>query len=111
VVEDREYIRKIVEKQKKSIIVASSGVFSQGINIQRIHNIILASPMKSLIRNKQSIGRGTRLGHDKTKVTIYDIVDNFEYNGRSNFALEHFFERLKIYTGEEFVYKTYNIEL
>jgi superfamily II DNA or RNA helicase len=110
-VENREEVRKIVENQEKSIIVASSGVFSQGVNIQRIHNIILASPMKSIIRNKQSIGRGTRLGHDKTVVNIYDIVDNFEYNNNKNFALEHFFERLKIYNGEKFVVKTYNIAL
>ena len=38
---DRELIRKIVETQSDAIIVASYGVFSTGINIKNIHNIIL----------------------------------------------------------------------
>lgn len=37
---DREAIRKIVEKQKNSIIVASLGTFSTGINIRNLHNIV-----------------------------------------------------------------------
>ena len=41
---DREQIRNIVEKQTNSIILASLGTFSTGINIKNIHNIIFASP-------------------------------------------------------------------
>jgi superfamily II DNA or RNA helicase len=56
--EEREQARAIVEKEDNAIIVASYGTFSTGINIKNLHNIIFASPSKSIIRNLQSIGRG-----------------------------------------------------
>ena len=46
----REDIRAIVENEKSSIIVASYGTFSTGINIRALHNIIFASPSKSKIK-------------------------------------------------------------
>ena len=45
-VDDRESIRSITEKEKNTIIVASYGTFSTGINIRNLHNIIFASPSK-----------------------------------------------------------------
>ena len=61
--EDREDIRFLVERSVDggSIIVASLGTFSTGINIKNLHNVIFASPSKSRIRNLQSIGRVLRL--------------------------------------------------
>ena len=47
-VEDREEVRKITETESNAVIVASYGTFSTGINIKRLHNIIFASPSKSL---------------------------------------------------------------
>ena len=58
---ERDKIRGIVEEENNAIIVASYGVFSMGINIKRLHNIIFASPYKSQIKVLQSIGRGLRL--------------------------------------------------
>ena len=63
--EERERIRAITEKSDNSIIIASYGTFSTGINIRNLHNIVFSSPSKSRIRNLQSIGRGLRL-----KITI-----------------------------------------
>ena len=40
-------IREIVENEKNSIIVASYGTFSTGINIRNIDNIVFASPQKA----------------------------------------------------------------
>ena len=45
---ERDNIRGIVEKEDDAIIVASYGVFSMGINIKRLHNIIFGSPYTSL---------------------------------------------------------------
>ena len=59
--EERERIRAITEKTDNSIIIASYGTFSTGINIRNLHNIVFSSPSKSRIRNLQSIGRGLRL--------------------------------------------------
>ena len=108
---DRELIRKIVETQSDAIIVASYGVFSTGINIKNIHNIILASPSKSQIRVLQSIGRGLRISDNNEPLSLYDIVDDMHWGKYLNFALKHSVERCTIYDREEFPWKIYNIKL
>ena len=108
---DREAIRKIVEKQKDSIIIASLGTFSTGINIRNLNNIIFASPSKSQIRVLQSIGRGLRQGDNKEITNLYDISDDISWKRRQNFALLHSYERLKIYKKERFNFKTYKVKI
>jgi superfamily II DNA or RNA helicase len=108
---DRESIREIVEKEKDSIIVASSGTFSTGINIKNIHNIIFAAPNKSQIRVLQSIGRGLRKSDDGRATTVYDISDNFGWKSKKNYTMQHAIERIKIYSRESFDHKVYEIQL
>jgi len=110
-VEVREQVRAITETQNDAIIVASYGTFSTGINIRHLHNVIFASPSKSRVRNLQSIGRGLRIGENKTEAVLYDIVDDFRIGKHVNFTLKHFGERVKIYDEEKFKYKFYNIEV
>lgn len=107
---DREAIRKIVEKQKNAIIVASLGTFSTGINIRNLHNIIFASPSKSQIKVLQSIGRGLRKSDDGSTTNLYDIADDLHWKGRKNYTLMHSAERIRIYSRESFNYKIYEIE-
>ena len=107
----RELVREITEKENNAIIVASYGTFSTGINIQRLHNIVFASPSKSRIRNLQSIGRVLRKGKDKVKATLYDIADECTNKSRKNYTLNHFIERIKIYNEENFNYEIISIQL
>ena len=109
--EDREEIRRIVEKTPTSIIVASYGTFSTGVNIRNLHNIIFASPSKSKIRNLQSIGRGLRKSDSKDSATLYDIADDLTWKTRKNYTILHFVERMKIYNEEKFEYKIYPVNL
>jgi len=109
--EEREKIRFITEKSDNAIIIASYGTFSTGINIRNLHNIVFASPSKSRIRNLQSIGRGLRLKDNNSAATLYDIADDLTYNGKENYTLQHFRERINIYTGENFNYEIHNVEL
>lgn len=109
--DEREEIRKITETENDAIIVASYGTYSTGINIRNLHNIVFASPSKSRIRNLQSIGRGLRLGDNKTKATLFDIADDLRYKDRTNFTLKHFTDRISIYNEERFTYKIYKIGL
>ena len=109
--ETREEIRSITEKEKDAIIVASYGVFSQGINIKNLHNIVFASPSKSRIRNLQSIGRGLRVSDNKVETVLYDIADDLCWKSRKNYTYQHLEERIKIYEEESFSYKIYNIPL
>jgi len=110
-VEVREEVRAITEKENDAIIVASYGTFSTGINIRNLHNVIFASPSKSRIRNLQSIGRSLRKGDNKVEATLFDISDDLRTGKHTNFTLQHFIERIKMYEEEKFTYKFYNIEL
>lgn len=109
--EERDQIRAIVEQDRNSIIIASYGTFSTGINIRNLHNIIFASPSKSRIRNLQSIGRGLRKSDTKDSATLYDIADDLSWKSRKNHTIQHFVERIKIYNEEKFDYKIYTVEL
>jgi superfamily II DNA or RNA helicase len=110
-VQEREQVREITERENNAIIVASYGVFSTGISIKNLHNVIFASPSKSRIRNLQSIGRVLRKGSNKDKATLYDISDDCTYGSRKNYTLNHFIERVKIYTEEDFNYEIIPINL
>lgn len=107
----REEIRKSIEDENNGIIVASLGTFSTGVNIKNLHNIVFASPSKSRIKTLQSIGRGLRLGNNKTHATLYDIVDDISWKSKKNYTLLHFLERVKMYDEEKFDYKLYNVNL
>lgn len=111
-VETREKIRSLVENSENSITIASSGVFSTGINIKNLNNVILASPSKSRILNLQSIGRVLRTSDSKTHATLYDIADDLTGDSdRENTTLRHFFDRIKIYSEEHFKFKVYKVSL
>ena len=109
--QQREKARKVTEGETNAIIIASFGTFSTGINIRNLHNIIFASPSKSRIRNLQSIGRGLRVGDNKTKCNLYDIGDDLSWKSRKNYTLLHMIERIKIYADEDFDYNTVEVKL
>ena len=109
--DSREQIRSIVEQERDAVICASYGVYSTGINIRNLHNIIFASPSKSRIRNLQSIGRGLRTSDTKSTASLYDIADDLSFKERKNYTLNHFMERVKIYSSEQFPYHIYTIPI
>lgn len=110
-VEVREQVRNYVETHDNCIIVASSQIFSTGINITTLKNIILASPSKSKIRNLQSIGRVLRKSSIKNVAYLFDIVDDLRYNKKSNYAIKHFMERLQLYMEEKFKFKIKEVDI
>jgi superfamily II DNA or RNA helicase len=109
--EDREAVRHITEKENNAIIVASYGTFSTGVNIRNLHNIVFSSPTKSKIRSLQSIGRVLRLGENKDQATLYDIADDLRYGPYINFTLNHYEERVKIYSEERFPFTSTNVRI
>jgi len=108
---DREAVRRIVETQKKSTIVASLGTFSTGVNIRNLHNLILASPSKSQIKVLQSIGRSLRKADNGESSTMYDFIDDLSWGQSKNYALKHGEERLKIYKSEQFDVTRHKVKL
>ena len=107
----REDIRKIVNKEKNAILVASYGTCSTGLNIPNIDNVIFASPSKSVVRVLQSIGRGLRKSKNQKVTKIYDISDDMKYKSYINHTLRHLDERLKIYNNEGFDFSNTRIIL
>jgi superfamily II DNA or RNA helicase len=90
-IEDRETIRSFMNERNDVIVIAISKIFSTGINIPNLHNIIFASAGKAKIKIMQSIGRALRLHPTKSMANIFNVADNTKY-GRI-----HLTERKKLY--------------
>lgn len=101
--DERERIRKLCEERRNIVVVASYGVFSTGVNIVNIDNVLFTSPTKSKIRVLQSLGRGVRRGSTKTKCILYDMVDDLSGNTKqTSYSMDHFLKRLELYQKEGF---------
>lgn len=72
----RELTRKILELHPDATIISNYALMSTGANIKRLHNAVLASPLKSYTAITQTIGRGMRLFDGKYVFNVFDIVDN-----------------------------------
>lgn len=108
---EREAVRQLCLKEKNVIIIASYGVFSTGISIPSIENVIFASPYKSKIKVLQSIGRGLRLNEGKSHCKLFDIADDISYKKTKNITLQHAIERYKLYNQEQFKTKIIEVDL
>lgn len=103
-VDERERIKQIMEDHDNVVCIAISAIFSTGINIKNLHNIIFAAGGKSFIRTVQSIGRGLRKHETKNKLIIMDICDNLPY------GMRHCEKRKSIYDKEKIQYKSIKIK-
>jgi len=110
-VEIREQIRKALEGHSNAVLVASYGTFSRGSNVRNLTNLIFTSPIKSEIKTLQSIGRVLRKHENKTKSYLWDIGDDLSYSSWNNHSLNHFKERIKIYSSEQFNFNIYDFKL
>ena len=97
--DEREQIRNLMSQNSSTIVVAISKIFSTGINIPSIQNIIFALTGKAKIKIMQSIGRALRLHPLKNQATIFDVADNLKY---SKLHLE---ERKSLYQAEKYFYE------
>lgn len=80
----RQTSYKEFENRDDLICIASQGIASTGISIDRIFNLIFIDYGKSYIKAIQSCGRGLRKGGDKNHINIYDVFSNLKY-GRKHF--------------------------
>lgn len=97
-VEERDRVKKLMEKTNNVICIAISKIFSTGINIKNLHYIVFAGGGKAKVKIIQSIGRGLRLHKDKKGVIIIDIADMLHYSHK------HYSKRLSLYKGEKIKY-------
>ena len=101
--EAREEIKKLMEQNDNIVCIAITKIFSTGINIKNLHNIILAAGGKSSITVVQSIGRGLRLHENKKMLNIFDLKDN-----GLKYSEAHRDKRLKIYKKEKIETREYS---
>mgnify|MGYP001046987590 CR=1 FL=1 len=94
--DEREQIKKDIEKSDHYVLVATYGTMSTGVSINKIMNIFFVDGGKSEIRIKQSIGRGLRLHPEKEFLNVFDFQDNMKGSSFWNQALE----RNRIYRDE-----------
>jgi len=94
-VEEREKMKEIMEESTNVVCIAISNIFSTGISIKNLHNIVFASIGKARIKIIQSIGRSLRLHHTKEIATIFDIADVC-----LTYGYKHYEERKKLYQSE-----------
>ena len=104
-VEEREKIKTLMERNNNVICIAISAIFSTGVNIKNLHNILFVSGGKSFIRTVQSIGRGLRLHESKDKLLIIDVSDNLRY------GKQHSEKRKQIYIAEKIQYIEKDIDI
>lgn len=84
------------EKRDDLIVIATFGIASTGISIDRIFCEIMIDAGKAFIRCIQSIGRGLRKGHDKDRVHLVDVHSKLKWSKK------HYRERMKYYKSAEY---------
>lgn len=104
---ERESIRTGMEYEDGTLLVCTYQTMSAGVNIPKLHAVMLYANSKSRIKVLQSIGRGLRKHVSKNKVIIYDIIDDLSYKTRTgkshkNYCMQHYDERLSYYNEQEF---------
>lgn len=90
--DEREKWRKYMENSKTTVLIATYGIFSTGVNIKSLRHLILASPFKSKIRVLQSIGRALRLHADKVfGAVVWDLCDDVKFlDKHTNIRVKHY---------------------
>lgn len=89
----REKTRKILEEHDDAILIANFSLLSTGVNIRKLHNLVLGSPLKAYTTITQSIGRGMRLHESKKVFTVYDLIDNFGFRKPSGIFYKQYQHR------------------
>lgn len=97
-VDERDRIKRIMEKHDNVVCIAISKIFSTGISINNLHYLVFAGGGKSKIKTLQSIGRTMRLHKSKENVYIIDIADQTRYGSA------HLQKRIGFYDKEKIVY-------
>ena len=114
--EERSDIRKGIEEEDGTILLATFATCSTGINMPKLHDIILYSNSKSKIKVLQSIGRGLRKHVTKNQIILFDIIDDLSYKTKTgrvveNYLIKHWKERLAYYKDQQFETITTSINI
>ena len=86
----REDLITSFKTEQKLMVAISVDMLDTGIDIPAVVNLVFHKPVKSFVKFRQMIGRGTRLcldlfgeGRNKTEFYIFDHWGNFDYFGEN----------------------------
>jgi len=95
-ISEREQVIKDFEERKIKTVI-SSNVFNEGISINIIRVLIIASALMSKNETLQKLGRSVRLDEGKDEAIVYDFLDI-----GNKYTHKHAKERIKHYTDAGF---------
>lgn len=93
---DRKENYKQYAERDDVILIATSGIASTGISIDRIFCLIMVDAGKSFVRCIQSVGRGLRRKGDKNHLHLVDVYS------KMRFSRKHAKDRKKYYQEAEY---------
>lgn len=104
---ERAEIRTGIENEDGTILLATYQTMSTGVNMPKLHDVILYANSKSKIKVLQSIGRGLRRHKTKSQIILYDVVDDLSYKTKTgrvvdNYLIKHWKERMNYYKEQDF---------
>lgn len=107
-------IRSIMETTDDNTLLAGEKIFSTGVSINNIQNVLLANAIKSGITNLQIIGRGLRKDGKANLLVYVDIADEVPIKGGGRtecYSMRHLKKRLEIYNSKGLKYKITRIKI
>ena len=93
-----------IKTENNKCIIATAAIASTGLDIPRLFNLVLLDYGRSFVKTIQSIGRGLRLGKDKSSVNVFDIFST------TSFSKKHFNERVHYYYEKKFPIKVLDVD-
>lgn len=94
--DDRKEHYDMFETEHSLIIIATFGIASTGISIDRVMNLMMIDAGKSFVRAIQSIGRTLRQADDKDIAHVADVYSSLKWSKK------HFKDRVKYYKEAEY---------
>ena len=88
---NRDSAKKAFESGDNQILIASS-IYDEGVDIERVQNVVCAAGYKAPRLLIQRVGRGMRKSEGKEKCRVFDFFDTCHTN-----LQKHSQERLKFY--------------
>lgn len=83
------------EERDDLIVLATAGIASTGISIDRVFHLMLIDAGKSFVRAIQSIGRGLRKGRDKEYVHVSDVYSSLKWGKKHARERKKYYEEAK----------------
>lgn len=110
--EDRDFYIEEMENDTtgNTVMVATMGTFSEGIDIKNLWYIYIVEGLKSERILAQALGRGMRRYEGKEFVVFVDYQDNLNYGpsdekGYQSYSMKHAYVRNAIYKDRKFPIK------